>query len=95
MKAIIIAVAVVIGMVVILQTRDTMEYIAEPVDVLEVEVTPSEEELRRLEWEKEAEEVRQQHIRVRELEHQAEVLRGQRKELDEQIKAIELELGTY
>jgi hypothetical protein len=95
MKAIIIAVVVTIGMVVILQTRDTLEYVSEPVEIMEVEVTPTEEELRRLEWEREAEEVRQQHIRVRELEHQAEVLRGQRKELDEQIKAIELELGTH
>jgi TolA-binding protein len=96
MKAIIIAGIVVLGMAVMFSLSATTEYVApEALEIEEVIVEPSEEELRRLEWEKEAEEVRQRHIRVRELEHEAEVLREQRNLLNDKIKEIEKELGVY
>jgi anti-sigma-K factor RskA len=93
MKAIIIAVAVVIGMVVILQLQHSTEYVAEPVEIMEVEVTPTEEELRRMEWEKEAEEVKARHLKKKELEHERSVLLDEVKERETRIKELEKELG--
>jgi len=59
---------------------------------------PSEEELRRMEWEKEAEEVRQQHIKVREMEHQVSQLRDTRAQVkaqkESEIKALKENLAN-
>ena len=94
MKAIIIAGVVILGMAVMFSLSETTEYVApEVLEIEEVEVTPTEEELRRLEWEKEAEAIRQRHLDKLEREHQfaeteAQTLQRQ-KELDAQIKEIE------
>jgi len=93
MRAIIIAVVITAGMVVMLQLRDTIEYKAEPVLIETVEVTPTEEELRRLEWEKEAEEVKAQHLKKKELEHERATLLEEVKERETRIKELEKELG--
>jgi hypothetical protein len=58
-----------------------------------VEVTPTEEELRRLEWEKEAEEVKARHLKKKELEHERSVLLDEVKERETRIKELEKELG--
>jgi hypothetical protein len=94
MKAIAIAVAVVIGMVVMLSiVPDRIEYNAELIELETVEVTPTEEELRRLEWEKEAEEVKARHLKKKELEHERSVLLDEVKERETRIKELEKELG--
>jgi hypothetical protein len=54
---------------------------------------PSEEELRRMEWEKEAEEVKAQHLKKKELEHERSVLLEEVKERETRIKELEKELG--
>jgi hypothetical protein len=64
----------------------------EPVEVMEV-TQVSEEELRRLEWEKEAEEVKAQHLKKKELEHERSVLLNEIKERETRIKELEKELG--
>ena len=69
----------------------------EPINTDTVEVLepaqPSEEELRRMEWEKEAEEIRLRHLEKLEREHQFAETEAQTKqkqtELDAQIKEIE------
>jgi hypothetical protein len=69
----------------------------DPIKVDTVEVIepaqPSEEELRRMEWEKEAEEVKAQHLKKKELEHERSVLLQEVKEREARIKELEKELG--
>jgi hypothetical protein len=94
MKAIIIAGIVVLGMAVIFSLSATTEYVApEALEIEEVIVEPSEEELRRLEWEKEAEEVKARHLKKKELEHERSVLLQEVKERETRIKELEKELG--
>jgi predicted RNase H-like nuclease (RuvC/YqgF family) len=94
MKAIIIAGVVILGMAVMFSLSETTEYVApEVLEIEEVEVTPTEEELRRLEWEKEAEEVKAQHMKKKELEHERSVLLEEVKEREARIKELEKELG--
>ncbi len=67
-------------------TKDTVEVIA-----------PTEEELRKLEWEREAdlkaEEVRQKHLRTKELEHERSILQADVDAKEKRISEIEKELG--
>ncbi len=63
-------------------TEDTVEVIA-----------PSEEELRKMEWEKEAEEVKANHLRKKELEFERSVLQSEVDEKEKRISEIEKELG--
>jgi t-SNARE complex subunit (syntaxin) len=67
------------------QTKEHLEII-EPAQ-------PTEEELRRMEWEKEAEEVKAQHLKKKELEHERSVLLEEVKEREARIKELEKELG--
>jgi hypothetical protein len=69
----------------------------EPIKTDTVEVIepaqPSEEELRRIEWEKEAEAVKAQHLKKKELEHERATLLEEVKERETRIKELEKELG--
>ena len=61
-------------------------------DTVEVK-QPTEEELRKLEWEKEAEEVKANHLRKKELEHERSLLQSEVDEKEKRISEIEKELG--
>ncbi len=61
-------------------------------DTVEV-IQPSEEELRRMEWEKEAEEVKANHLRKKELEHERSLLQSEVEAKEKRISEIEKELG--
>jgi len=83
MKAIIIAVAIVIGMVVILQLQHSTEYVAEPVEIMEVEVTPTEEELDVID------KARQELERInKELDVKETELLEQRKQIDAELERL-------
>jgi len=85
-------VGIVAVMWVIVQYENTDTVHNETIEEV-IEVKPSPEELRRLEWEKEAEAIRQRHLEKLEREHQFTETEAQakqkQKEIDEQIKALE------
>ncbi len=87
-----IVVTIVIGGWFFFQAQSTIvtENVTE--DTVEV-VAPSEEELRRMEWEKEAEEVKANHLRKKELEHERSLLQSEVDEKEKRISEIEKELG--
>jgi hypothetical protein len=83
MKAVIIAVAVVIGMVVILSLPKTTEYVSEVVEQEVVEVTPTIEELDVIE------KARQELERInKELDVKETELLEQRKEIDTELERL-------
>jgi hypothetical protein len=82
MKAVIIAVVITIGMVVILNLRGTTEYVA-PVENEVVEVTPTVEELDVIE------KARQELERInKELDIKETELLEQRKEIDAELERL-------
>ncbi len=87
-----IVVTIIIGGWFFFQAQSTIVTESVTEDTVEV-VAPSEEELRRMEWEKEAEEVKANHLRKKELEHERSLLQSEVDEKEKRISEIEKELG--